>query len=93
MLASKKITGALILPPVLFFLLLSAIVLFAPNVSAVEPIKIGLLAPPPNEGGEGFKSYLWGAEIAAAEVNAREGKQGLQFLLAIRGEISNGRGI
>jgi branched-chain amino acid transport system substrate-binding protein len=32
----------------------------------------------------GFKSYLRGAEIAAAEVNAREGKQGIQFLLAIR---------
>lgn len=84
MLALKEKNGALTLSPVLFFFLLSAILFFAPGVSAIEPIKIGLLGPPPNEGGEGFKSYLWGAEIAAAEVNAREGKQGLQFLLAIR---------
>jgi ABC-type branched-subunit amino acid transport system substrate-binding protein len=84
MLALKEKNGALTLSPVLFFFLLSAILLFAPDVSAIEAIKIGLLGPPPNEGGEGFKSYLWGAEIAAAEVNAREGKQGLQFLLAIR---------
>ena len=52
MLASKEINGALNLRPVLFFLLLSAIVLFAPDLSAVEPIKIGLLAPFPNEGGK-----------------------------------------
>ena len=85
MLESKEKNGALNLFTRLFFFLLSAILLFAPGVSAIEPIKIGLLGPPPNEGGEGFKSYLWGAEIAAAEVNAREGKQGIQFLLALRG--------
>ena len=32
-----------------------------------------------------MKPYLWGAEMASAEVNAREGKQGIQFLLVLRG--------
>ncbi len=85
MLESKKISSPLKLSPLIFILLLSAILLFAAGVSAVEPMRIGLLGPPPNEAESGFKSYLWGAEIAAAEVNAREGKQGIQFLLALRG--------
>ena len=80
----KKMPGAIKLLPALFLPFLLIIVLPTPIASAVEPIKIGLLGPPPNEAENGFKPYLWGAEIAAAEVNAKEGKQGIQFLLAIR---------
>lgn len=81
----KKFGRAIGLPPALFISFLSLILLFAPSVSAGEPIKIGLLGPPPNGAGSAFKSYLRGAEIAAAEVNAKEGKQSIQFLLALRG--------
>ncbi|MBP1712046.1 MAG: amino acid/amide transporter substrate-binding protein, family [Deltaproteobacteria bacterium] len=84
MFESKEKNRTFHLSPLLFFLVLSAIFLLAPDVSAAEPIKIGLLGPPSNEAGEDFKSYLWGAEIAAAEVNAREGKQVIQFLQALR---------
>jgi len=65
-------------PILLFFALLSG------SVSAVEPIKVGLLSPFPNENpGEEINPYLWGAEIAVAEINAREGKGRIQFLLII----------
>ena len=77
----KKLSGMIKLLPPLFI----SILIIIPIASAVEPIKIGLLGPPPNEAEGAFKSYLQGAEIAAAEVNAKEGKQGIQFLLAIRG--------
>ena len=85
MFEKKEKTRPLHLSFLLFFLLLSVILPLAPDAPAAESIKIGLLGPPSNEAGEDFKSYLSGAEMAAAEVNAREGTQGIQFLLAIRG--------
>jgi branched-chain amino acid transport system substrate-binding protein len=66
----------------LFFFI---IIIGSESFSPAEPIKIGLLSPPHNDPIDGFKPYLWGAEMAAAEVNAREGKQGIQFLLVLRG--------
>ena len=82
---SKETIGALHSAPIFYFFLLIVILFFVRVTSAAEPIKIGLLAPSAGEDGGAFKSYLWGAEIAVAEVNSREGKQGIQFLLAIRG--------
>jgi branched-chain amino acid transport system substrate-binding protein len=68
--------------PFSFFFIIAP---FCASLYAVEPIKIGLLGPPPSESGEGIKPYLWGAELAVSEVNAREGKQGIQFLLVLWG--------
>ena len=50
----------------------------------VEPVKIGLLIPPQEFNKSAGQPYLRGAEMAVAELNAREGKQGIQFLLVLR---------
>jgi ABC-type branched-subunit amino acid transport system substrate-binding protein len=50
----------------------------------VEPVRIGLLIPPQQSNKSAGQPYLRGAEMAVAELNAREGKQGIQFLLVLR---------
>lgn len=47
-------------------------------------IKIVLLTTPAKFSAEAGKPYLRGAEMAVAELNAREGKMGIQFLLFLR---------
>jgi ABC-type branched-subunit amino acid transport system substrate-binding protein len=59
-------------------------ILFPLGASRAELIKVGLLIPSEESGKEVDSPYLRGAEIAAAEVNANEGKQGMQFLLFVR---------
>ena len=49
-----------------------------------ELVKVGLLIPSQESGTGVDYPYLRGAEIAVAEVNANEGKQGIQFLLFVR---------
>jgi branched-chain amino acid transport system substrate-binding protein len=51
-----------------------------------ETIKIGLLTPRQESGFKPGDAYLRGAEMAVAEANAREGKEGQQLLLVLRGE-------
>ncbi len=58
--------------------------LFPSPAHSGEPVKIGLLTSSPESSFEVRKPYLRGAEMAVAEVNASEGKQGLQLLLVIR---------
>ncbi len=57
---------------------------FLPGVSLAETVRIGLLLPPHSSGTGAEVAYLRGAEIAAAEVNAREGRQGTQIHLFIQ---------
>src|SRR4030042_2622030 len=64
--------------PFLFFLPLSSI------THSAEPIRIGLLLPPRETDTHSGNSYLKGAEMAVAEVNSREGKQGITLILALR---------
>ena len=61
----------------LFFLLF-------PESPRAELARIGLLISLSESGTEVDYPYLRGAEIAAAEVNSNEGKQGTQFLLFLR---------
>jgi branched-chain amino acid transport system substrate-binding protein len=65
-------------------LLILIFILFPPGTSRAELIKVGLLIPSEESGTEVDFPYLRGAELAAAEVNANEGKQGTQFLLFVR---------
>ncbi len=58
--------------------------LLFPGASHAELARIGLLISSPESGTEVDYPYLRGAEIAAAEVNSNEGKQGIQFLLFLR---------
>ena len=51
-----------------------------------ETIKIGLLTPRQESGFKPGDAYLRGAEMAVAEANAREGREGPQLLLVLRGE-------
>lgn len=51
-----------------------------------ETVKIGLLTPRQELGFNPGEAYLRGAEMAVAEANAREGKEGQQLLLVLRGE-------
>ncbi len=51
---------------------------------AGQAIKIGLLTSPKENKIAGNKPYLRGAEVAVAELNSREGKEGIQFLLVLR---------
>lgn len=68
----------------LSFPIILIVALLSGSVSAAEPIKVGLLGPLPDDNpGAEINPYLWGAEIAAAEINAREGKGGIQFLLIL----------
>jgi len=57
---------------------------FSSKALAAEPVRIGLLIPPQETGSELDSPYLRGAEIGVAEVNANEGKTGMQLLLVIR---------
>ncbi len=59
-------------------------ILYPLGASGAELVKVGLLLPSQESGTEVGFPYLRGAEIAAAEVNANEGKQGMQFLLFVR---------
>lgn len=58
-------------------------ILFSLEALATEVVRIGLLTPAGGAGGALSRAYLLGAELAVAEVNAREGKQGMQFLLVL----------
>ena len=58
--------------------------LFPSPAHSGDPVKIGLLTSSPESTFEVRKPYLLGAEMAVAEVNAREGKQGLQLMLVLR---------
>ncbi len=55
-----------------------------PLTTHAEPLRIGLLIPGQDSGTGADSSYMRGAEIAVAEVNAVEGKQGIQLLLFAR---------
>ena len=66
--------------PFLTFFLFS----LAANAWGVEPVKIGLLISPQESNTSATPPYLRGAEMAVAELNAREKKQGIQFLLVLR---------
>lgn len=54
------------------------------GTACAEVVKVGLLIPSQESGRGVDYPYLRGAELAAAEVNANEGKQGIQFLLFVR---------
>ena len=72
--------------PVFIYFFLSLLPLFFSSNSFCEMrIKIGLLTPPEEAKTELGGSYLQGAEMAAAEVNSKEGKKGVQILLVLRG--------
>lgn len=58
--------------------------LFSAGTLWADLVKIGLLIPTQESGTGVDHPYLRGAEIAAAEVNANEGKQGTQLLLFVR---------
>lgn len=58
--------------------------IFFPLITHAEPLKIGLLIPRQDSGTGAYFHYMRGAEIAVAEVNAVEGKQGIQLLLLSR---------
>lgn len=66
-----------------FYLLTLSFFLF-PASPRAELARVGLLISLPESGTEVDYPYLRGAEIAAAEVNSNEGKQGTQFLLFLR---------
>jgi len=72
--------------PFCFFLLFS----LAAKAWGIEPVKIGLLMPPQEFNTSASQPYLRGAEMAVAELNAREGKQGIQFLLVLRQGLHTG---
>ncbi len=57
---------------------------FLPGVSLADTVRIGLLLPPHSPGTGAEMAYLRGAEIATAEVNASEGRQGTQIHLFIQ---------
>jgi branched-chain amino acid transport system substrate-binding protein len=58
--------------------------MFFPLTTHAEPLKIGLLIPWQDSGTGADSPYMRGAEIAVAEVNAVEGRQGIQLLLFAR---------
>jgi branched-chain amino acid transport system substrate-binding protein len=68
-----------------FSILLFFSLLFSSQAHSGEPVKIGLLTLSQESNLESGKPYLRGAEMAVAEVNAHEGRQGLQLLLVLRG--------
>jgi len=68
--------------PVIIALTLS---LFFPGLLGADLVKIAILIPREEPGLEGGPAYLRGAELAVAEVNSNEGKQGAQFLLFLKG--------
>jgi len=60
---------------------------FSPSQAyGAETVKIGLLTPRQELGLNPGEAYLRGAEMAVAEANAREGKEGQQLLLVLRRE-------
>ncbi len=61
------------------------LILFSlPTVSIADIMRIGLLLPSHTTGQGRERAYLRGAEIAAAELNASEGRQGSQIHLFIQ---------
>jgi len=72
---------ALIFNFVFLILLLS---LFPLKAAAANLTKIVLLTPPQKFSTGASKPYLRGAEMAVAEWNAREGQQGIKFLLFLQ---------
>ncbi|MBI5968563.1 MAG: ABC transporter substrate-binding protein [Deltaproteobacteria bacterium] len=58
--------------------------LFFSPAHPAEPVKIGLLTSPQAFHSRPANPYLRGAEMAVGEVNAREGKKGVQLLLVLR---------
>jgi branched-chain amino acid transport system substrate-binding protein len=66
------------------FLLLAFPFLSPTPIRASEPIRVCLLISTPQSSLSTDRSYLWGAEMAVGEVNASEGRQGIQFLLVLR---------
>ena len=71
-------------PPLAAVFILLLAVFLSPAPAQTEQIKILLLTPPHLSGSPWSKAYLKGAELAAAEINAREGQRGLQILLVLR---------
>jgi len=61
-------------------------IFLASSARGTEVVKIGLLTSPSESRSALNRPYLLGAEMAVAEVNAREGKHGMQFLLVLGGE-------
>ena len=60
---------------------------FSPSLAhGGETFRIGLLTPRQETGSRTGDAYLHGAEMAVAEANAREGKEGRQLLLVLRRE-------
>jgi len=85
MILSKKIYMSAKWFTLLSFPVIAVLALLSGSASAGEPIKVGLLSPPLDDAREGINPYRWGAEMAVAEINAQEGKRGLQFLLILWG--------
>ncbi len=73
-----------VLPLLTGFILFLTCSFFGPRLLGAELVKIGLLIPPLESETEADHPYLRGAEIAVAEVNSNEGKQGTQFLLLLK---------
>jgi len=69
---------------IISFYLFTLCFLLFPGSLRAELARVGLLISLPESGTEVDYPYLRGAEIAAAEVNSNEGKQGTQFLLILR---------
>ena len=68
----------------MFLFLALSLFLFSSRFAGAEAVKIGLLIPPQESGIQADFPYLRGAEIAVAEVNANEGKKGIQLLLVVQ---------
>jgi branched-chain amino acid transport system substrate-binding protein len=79
----EKLKKTIFLP--IYILLFSCLPFFAPPpLGAAEPLRICLLMSAPQSSLQADKAYLWGAEMAVAEVNASEGQQGIQLILVLR---------
>jgi branched-chain amino acid transport system substrate-binding protein len=71
--------------PIYIILFFASLQFFAPSpLGAAEPVRIGLLMSAPQSSLQADKAYLWGAEMAVAEVNASEGQEGIQLILVLR---------
>jgi branched-chain amino acid transport system substrate-binding protein len=80
-----KPLGRMPLQVPIFFCLFFSPLFFPCNTFCEMTIKIGLLTPPEEAKADLGGAYLQGAEMAAAEVNSREGKKVVQILLVLRG--------
>jgi branched-chain amino acid transport system substrate-binding protein len=79
---SKSISILALLSSILFYYTFC----FPSQAYGGETVKIGLLTPRQESGFKPGDAYLHGAEMAVAEVNAREGKEGRRLLLVLRRE-------